>query len=307
MQKQTLKIHFTDMWGHGEYQFNPLDNYFTDLLSIRFNIELDSVDPDVLIYSCFGNQHLNYSCFKIFFTGENIKSGIKGAVINPDETNCNLSFSKYPTSGNNYYLPLWVLFVNWFSKYQPRPLPSNPTYSISLCDLTNPPSLRSLPGFDQRKHMMFINNNIIKDRVLLFLKLQDKIDIDSYGSLFNNMGGPIRGSELAKHDKLKTYRTTIALENSISSGYITEKIIQPYAAGCIPVYRGGIDYSVFNPKSMILYDEYSSIDHLVDEIVSVCTDEEKWISYSSQPLFLSNRIPDHFKPDAIINWLSNYL
>ena len=69
------------MWGHGEYQFNPSDNYFTDLLSLRYIVVIDPVNPDVLIYSCFGLDHLNYSCYKIFFTGENIRSGNNNTVI----------------------------------------------------------------------------------------------------------------------------------------------------------------------------------------------------------------------------------
>jgi len=305
MAKKELRIFFTDMWGHGSYQFNPCDNYFSDLLSQVFTLVIDPVNPEILIYSCFGSNHTKYHCFKIFFSGENIRSGIPGACIDPSESRCNLSMSKYPTSSTNYYLPLWVLFVNWFSKYQPRPLPSNPTYSLSISDLTLSARQRSLPGFEKRRPIMFINNNVIKDRILLFLRLQERIPIDSYGKLFNNMSQPLRGSELDKHLRLHEYRCTVALENSLSPGYITEKIIQPFAAGCIPIYRGGLDLNTntFNERSMILYDRYSSIDELVDEVVSVSSDQTKWNEYSDQPLFKNNIIPEAYFPSSILDWL----
>lgn len=307
MKKKTLKLHFTDMWGHGRYQFNNQDNYFYDLLSLKYNLVLDPVAPDILIYSCFGSKHKDFNCFKVFFSGENIKSGIPGSCINPQDASCSISFSKYPTTSINFYLPLWVLFVNWFQKYQPRMLPANPTYCNSLNDLTSLACQRSLKGFDQRKEMIFINNNFIKDRVKLFLRLQSLIHIDSYGKIFNNQNGPIRGSELDKHLILQNYRCTIALENSFYPGYITEKIIQPYAAGCIPIYRGGFDSNTFNPLSMILYDTYSNLDDLVNEVVSVCTNKNKWESYSKQPLFKDNQIPYQYTPCAVLDWLAKHL
>ena len=65
--KNKLKLAFSDMWGFEDYQFNPEDNYFTDLLGLRFDIELNQKNPDLLIYSVFGSTYQNYSCKKILF------------------------------------------------------------------------------------------------------------------------------------------------------------------------------------------------------------------------------------------------
>ena len=37
--KPALNLAFSDMWGFEDYQFNPHDNYFTDLLGTKFNIK----------------------------------------------------------------------------------------------------------------------------------------------------------------------------------------------------------------------------------------------------------------------------
>ena len=37
--KPKLKLAFSDMWGFEDYQFNPRDNYFTDLLLYIYEIK----------------------------------------------------------------------------------------------------------------------------------------------------------------------------------------------------------------------------------------------------------------------------
>ena len=66
--KEILRINFCDFWNH----FNPMDNYFYRLLAMDFRIEI-SDDPDFLIYSCYGEEHLNFDCYKIYYSGENQK------------------------------------------------------------------------------------------------------------------------------------------------------------------------------------------------------------------------------------------
>lgn len=301
--KPSISLAFADMWGHGPYVFNPHDNFFTDLFSLKFTPIVDDVNPDILIYSCFGTQHLSYNCPKIFFSGENIQGPNPLIKVNPDYDQCTLSLSKFPTDSLNYYLPLWVLFINWFDKVQPRPLPSNPTYSIPLCDLLNPPVIRNLPTFKERRNVLFINNNCIKDRVLLFLDLQNHVHIDCYGSLFNNVGHLLRGSELDKQHLLQSFKTTIALENSFFPGYNTEKVIQPYASGCIPIYGGGLDTTVFNKDSMIFANDYPNRSSLVSAIMCLLNDEALFHDMSCKPLFNNNSIPERFYPAQILQWI----
>ena len=116
----TLRLWFTDMWGYGEYLFNPRENYFTWLFQLKYRVILDSQNPDILIYSCFGNQHHNYKCKKLFFTGENtIPKGVIGRKIVPDPNECNASLS-YSKQMSKIYIFHWVIFINWFGKKSTR-------------------------------------------------------------------------------------------------------------------------------------------------------------------------------------------
>lgn len=69
------------------------------------------------------------------------------------------------------------------------------------------------------------------------------------GRYRNNIGGRVK-------DKIKflsSYKFSLAMENSNGDGYLSEKILQSYISGTIPIYYG--DYLIdeyINPKTYIL-------------------------------------------------------
>ena len=65
---KTIKIKFVDFWDGCDVQ----TLLFYKRLCLYYNVEL-SENPDYLVYSVFGTEHLKYKkCIKIFYTGENI-------------------------------------------------------------------------------------------------------------------------------------------------------------------------------------------------------------------------------------------
>jgi hypothetical protein len=56
---------------------------------------------------------------------------------------------------------------------------------------------------------------------------------------------------------------SVSIENGSYSSYFTEKILDCFATGTIPVYYGSPDISsFFNPKGIIFIDENFSFDQL---------------------------------------------
>lgn len=296
-KESKLKLAFSDMWGFEDYQFNPHDNYFTDLFKTKFNVEINQNNPDLLIYSVFGNNYKNFNCKKILFSGENLDAG-KGEIPHYDDSDVTLSH--YEDWPKEIFMPLWVIFVNWFNKDQPRPLPSNPTYTVSL-DLIQKNRDRFLKD---RKFCAFINNNQIQDRIELFTQLNDSQRVDSFGSLFNNAGKTLRGSQQDKVKLLEDYKFNIAFENSYHKGYNTEKIIEPLEAGCIPLYNGGEkvkDY--FNPSSFLYYKDFESMDTYVTQILNIHINQDLYEEMVlCPPLNLENIYRD-LKPEVVLNSL----
>jgi hypothetical protein len=80
-------------------------------------------------------------------------------------------------------------------------------------------------------------------------------DVDLYGRGFN----PIENKEQGLAD----YMFSIAIENDQCSGYFTEKILDCFATGTIPVYLGDPDIGIeFNMDGIILLDDNFSVKDL---------------------------------------------
>ena len=80
--KEKIKIDFISFWPG----FNKTDNYFYNLLSEHYQIEIAD-NPDYIFYSIFdgGNPAFNqYKCFRIFYTGENRR---------PNSNECDYAFT----------------------------------------------------------------------------------------------------------------------------------------------------------------------------------------------------------------------
>ena len=95
-----------------------------------------------------------------------------------------------------------------------------------------------------------ISNNHSYTRFRLnFIKQLNRYKRVDMGGKFHNNIGKIKN----KISFLKNYKFSIAMENSEGDGYISEKIIDSFLSGTIPIYYG--DYMIdeyLNPKSYIL-------------------------------------------------------
>ena len=69
------------------------------------------------------------------------------------------------------------------------------------------------------------------------------------GKCHNNINKSVKN----KIDYLSNYKFSIAMENSDGDGYLSEKIVDSFLAGTIPIYYGDYILDEFiNPKSYIL-------------------------------------------------------
>ena len=76
------------------------------------------------------------------------------------------------------------------------------------------------------------------------------------------------------------YRFSIAFENDIVDGWITEKIFNSFLAGCIPIYDGTDDiYKYFNKDSFINAKDFDSLEELAKYVIKVDSDEKLYNQY----------------------------
>jgi len=100
------------------------------------------------------------------------------------------------------------------------------------------------------------------------------------------------------------YKFVIAIENSKLRGYITEKLMNPVLARAIPIYLGAPDLfedGVFNRKAIIHIADFPSYEACVEHIKQVDQNDELYLQYLREPIFVGNRLPRYFDSDYILD------
>ena len=286
-----MKIYFADFWEN----FPQTDNYFYHLLSTRYEVEIDSVDPDIVFFSIFGQDHKaykNHRSKKVFYTGENVR---------PPTSECDLSFSFDATGGKNIYLPLWVLFLNWFDI--PFSQDRDISYLHDIESLTS--SVLDIDSLLEQKTnfcSFIVKNPNSQFRIEFCKHMQTRAIVDCPGDVLNNcikIGG--RGDQRQKIDFLKSYRFNIAFENSFHAGYVTEKIIQPMFARCVPIYWGGTEsMKYFNKNSLVWCGDCKNMDEIIDGVMKIENDKDLYIDMIRNPVLNSDVVFKDFDPSQIL-------
>jgi hypothetical protein len=74
-------------------------------------------------------------------------------------------------------------------------------------------------------------------------------------------------------------------ENSVYDGYTTEKLIDAYAGGTLPLYSGALSVRRdFNEYAFLNYQRLLDMRHYVDSIKGFDTAEQLYRTYYEQPL-----------------------
>lgn len=266
-----MKIGFVDFWTG----FNPKNNFFfhsINELGIKFKI-VKPKKADVLFFSCFGNQNLEYAdAKKIFFLSED---------FNLENFNFNYSISHIPTSvenSSNFRLPLWKMYLDWFG----------------VTTYTNPEYLIPLEYIDKKNEFNNISKNnfcsIVYSSEYFFRdKYIDLVstykDVDVFGK--NKYGNLLPEGEYYKLQKLSNYKFSLAMENEISKGYLCEKLIHAKIAGNIPLFYGDDFAKIdFNPNSFIHITDFDD-ESLLDRIKEIDSNKSHYKDICNEPLFNS--------------------
>ena len=122
--------------------------------------------------------------------------------------------------------------------------------SISIDELMAP---RSVNSFTEREEAAVIFAGHLREpRGLIIEAVKKQMKVVGYGRAFDTKIHNHNESGIQKMDILRQYKFNICPENSLGVGYYTEKVVEAYAAGCIPVYWSDHNVSYdFNEKAFI--------------------------------------------------------
>lgn len=251
---KAIHLKFLDFWQ----EFDVTKNIFLDHLNKHYNVIL-SDNPDYIIYSVFGHNYLNYNCIRIFYTPENIR---------PDFNLCDYAIAfDWMTFEDRYLrLPVYMLYDADIEKAMVKHHISNEelTKKHKFCDF------------------IYSNHNAHPARRKFFELLNAYEKVDSGGKYLNNLGYCVRD----KLDFQTNYKFSIAFENSSTSGYTTEKIIQAFAAKTVPIYWGNpLISKEFNTKAFINCHEYESFEDVIKKIMEVDENDDLYLSMLQSPIY----------------------
>lgn len=279
-----LKLWFTDF----DKLFKPENNFIFQLLSTHYKIQLSPKDPEYLIYSCYGNDFLNYDCIRIFITGENLV---------PDFNLCDYGIGfDYLEFGERY-----LRFPNFAS------------YEDQFKELLSPRKFEESTLLKKEHFCNFIYANSYADpaRDQFFYLLNKYKRVSSPGKHLKNMSMDVgeRFAEDWMYSKINFQskcKFTIAFENTSSPGYTTEKILHAFISNTIPIYWGNPDVSKdFNPKAFINCHDFQNFDQAIEEIKRIDSNPEKYIIMLNEPPFVNNNLPKDLSPDRLFRFLQN--
>lgn len=261
-----IKIDFVNFW----IDFNKTNNYFYNLLSEDFEIEISN-QADFIFYSVFNFRQgiENYNCKKIFYVGENIE---------PPLDECDLAFSfSYIDDPKHYRLPLYVLYLGYDQLDQPK-------------NITQDMADRKFCNFICSNPSGLIRNKFVE-------KLSQYKQVDCGGGWMNNLGYIVDN----KREFQSKYKFSIAMENFGQEGYLTEKILDPMTVNSMPIYWGDplVHYD-FNPLSFV---NVKDIDEAIEYIIELDNNPDKYIEMLQQPWLHNNVIPQRYTKEKIKDFI----
>lgn len=270
--KIQLKIKFVDFWGG----FNPTNNSFWNELIKYYDLVL-SDEPEVLFYSVFGKEYLKYSCYRVFYTGENIRP-------NFSEFDLAISFD-YNTHPKNIRLPLYT----------------------RLYDLTQlKAEIKSSNKFPEKTKFccMLVSNPDCDFRNQFFEQLSNYKKVDSGGKYANNIGYAVPD----KMDFIKDYKFVVSFENSEYDGYTTEKIVEPMLCGSIPIYWGNpLVNKEFDTGSFVNIYDFDSVEEAIERIIEIDKNNKLFEQIQMKSNLIDNKLLEFQDLEKVSYKIKNFI
>lgn len=278
---EVKKVKFDGFYKEGTKELNREAKLILELLQKHYTIEL-SENPDYIFYNVDGADYYKYDCIRIFCTIE---------AICPDFNlaDYGIGFEYLEYADRYYRFPNYVFYVDKMVKMADKHK-----------HVTEAMAKREFCSF------VYSNANAAPKRGELFHSLSTYKKVDAGGKYLNNM--PDGKAVQDKFAFEANHKFSIACENASHPGYHTEKLIEAFAAGTVPVYWGDPRVKeVFNTRAFINVDDYSSEEELLKEIRRLDQDAEAYLAMLREPALVENTADGGQYVTKCLDGLENYL
>tara|TARA_B110000971_G_C20024472_1_gene508066 strand:+ start:899 stop:2422 length:1524 start_codon:yes stop_codon:yes gene_type:complete len=236
--------------GHGAWGGKVINYILKKINYIDIQYK-NSKDCDVIISSHFFDGEKQWNTQKkryIYWTGESVVPD-----KNKNELQSIRLFSFFSNLKNCLYVPFCLNSPHLYKnrKYENK----NRKYVLAYC-----------------------NSNKVEEREEIFNLFVKKAGIklcNSYGKchgIYPETNKHIGGGwgDMKLIDTYKDHKFVIAMENCRKDGYVTEKILNAFYSGAIPIYWGSSNINdLFNPKAFINVNSFKSFNDCVHYAINM--------------------------------------
>ena len=218
-----------------------------------------------------------------------------------EESRCDFGLGHELRVGDQSYfrMPHWWNYVD----FRPEGIPTPDNWirlgtPIKQEDLLRPIKWNSA-GL---RKAVFVTSYLTAERRFLMDRTKCALPVDGYGRAFDPSIHSHSRSSFTKRDLLSRYQYNLCPENSISPGYVTEKIPEAYVCGCVPIAYVDPSCEVdFNLCSIINLHDFL-VEGISDGLRRVLDDHLSMKMLMEEPL-LRTRIP----LEALISFIRSVL
>lgn len=249
-----MRIMYTGNWPG----FNAEEFFWTRKWHEWYDTELTDENPDVVITHGFSYDFLKYKCPRILISGE---------CFLPDMNLVDYATSLCPLECEDRVIrwPYWLSYED----------------DVNAALKKNEYAKRDV--ISQRGFCSFVvsNGDGAIERKEIFDRLNSYKTVSSGGKFLNNVGGPV----VDKRDFVSKYKFSIVCENARAKGYITEKLVQAFSAGTIPIYWGASDVTEeFNTDAFIDCND-KTMDEILGIVRELDNDDDRYMKMIEAPIF----------------------
>lgn len=265
---KTIKVKYVGFWR--EFEPENDNNVLVNAIKRHYIIE-ESDNPDYIICSVFRIKDIGYYDYcrypqiRIMYSGENYI---------PDLNLVDYAVSSYPIKLQDRHLCFPVFLDNHNGRFDALKN-KNRDYTPEIL-LEKPFFANFIAGHESEF-------NIRGD---FFKRLSEYKRVESFGSYLNNQENNQIVTIKNKTEQQKKCKFTLCFESTKHEGFITEKITDAFFADTIPVYYGSSDVThYFNENAFINCSDYDSFEAVIQKIIEIDNDDEKYLSMLRQPIF----------------------
>ena len=261
-----------------------------------FRNTLKNRSAKIEMYSLFGSPgklKRTGNSVKIFFTGENVEEfscssrysdiySVKKEGRRHREygdyggKNVDLALGFGLKRAENYIrFPLWILYI------------IDPVLDKTAIQ-NNLDRINALHNdfHGTKDAALFARHDKFGTRSEIYFALKDLIQIDCPSKYQHNTDEDFITDKLTF---LRNYKFNICPENVDSPGYVTEKLMEAFASGTIPIYLGSTGYlepDVVNPEAVLVWNLDGDNSQVIQKILRLQSDENYYREFCKIPKFV---------------------